>query len=287
MEIVIKALLADIDIHYIGVENANVNIKTKSKDKISTFSSERIDFNIQEITVLKDTAIPVKFGSLSMAVYAYQTYNPDSTYLLSFDSIHFKDRKINLSNFSITPTAKNKNFTNRKKISMRALEIEYLSWLNLLLNKKVVAREITMIGPEISIIAPEKKSASTKLKRPSIFEIFRSMDDLVEVDRLKIEDANIDFYTGGKSHLRLIKVNCDIGLREFLHSDNMHDLTRSVKIISFDHGTVYNGKNTILLQNGLFNGVDQTLTIRRASLAAFRGKWLGNIGRYPCRKISE
>ncbi len=200
MELAFKALFGDIDIRYIGVLNARFSMQTKSNNKITSYTSLKNDFIIEDVTIIDDPGIPVKIGSLYFGLNAYKVYNDDSTYSLKFDSIIFRNRKINLANFTIAPTPKNKEFLNRKELSMRSLEIEEFSWLDLIFNKKVVARDVVMINPVISFNLPGKKTSPatpvTTKKSPSIYKIFNSFLSRISFKTLKIEDAFVDIYSG-------------------------------------------------------------------------------------------
>jgi hypothetical protein len=271
MAMAVKTLFGDIDINYIGVLNARVAMQTKLHDKITSFSTRQSNFIMQDITIVKDPGIPIKVGSFYFGLHGYKTYDHDSSYMVSFDSILFRNNRINLSNFAISPTAKNKNFTDRKDIRMHALEIQHLAWLDLITNKKIVAGEVTMNRPEINITTPERKKGSNTVSH-SIYEAFSEFADKLQIGRLKIEDANINFYAANKNHLQLQKVNTVIGFDHLLHSTNINDLTGSLNTISFANGTLHAGANFIKLQNGIFNGKEHSLFISSASVFEGKGK---------------
>lgn len=271
MAMAVKTLFGDIDINYIGVLNARLAMQTKSHDKITSFSTRQSNFIMQDITIVKDPGIPIKVGSFYFGLHGYKTYDHDSSYMVSFDSILFRNNRINLSNFAISPTAKNKNFTDRKDIRMHALEIQHLAWLDLITNKNIVAGEVTMNRPEINITAPERKQGSNTVSH-SIYEAFNEFADKLQIGRLKIEDANINFYAANKNHLLLQKVNTVIGFDHLLRSTNINDLAGSLNMISFANGTLHAGANFIKLQNGIFNGKEHSLFISSASVFEGKGK---------------
>ena len=190
MEMAFKALFGDIDIKYIGVLNARIDMQTRSNNKIMSYRSPKNDFIMKDVTIINDPAIPINFGSLYFGLSAYTAYVADSNYSVKFDSIIFRDRTINLANFTISPTAKNKDISTRKNLKMQALEIEGISWLDMIFNRKLVADEVSLVRPEITLNLQGKKNTGNPENNTPIYSILHKMLSKIDFRTLKIKDAS-------------------------------------------------------------------------------------------------
>jgi len=104
--IVMKSLLGNFNIDYIGVDNAGIEIQTKADAKISAYQIKRTDFSMHNVSIINHPDSLIKVGSFDLGLIGYRAYDADSSYLVEFDSIHFVDDKIFLSDFKISPSKK-------------------------------------------------------------------------------------------------------------------------------------------------------------------------------------
>ncbi len=267
MEMAFKTLFGDIDIRYIGVLNADFEMQTKSGDKIISFSSKKNNFVLEDVVVIKDPSVPLHIGSLYFNVNAYEAYNTDSSYSVKFDSIIFRNRKINLANFSITPTAKNAAFFNRKNLTMRSLEMLEFNWLELIFNKKLVAREVVLVNPELSLnLAGKKPSADTSVNKSGIYSIMHKILGKINFKTLKIQDAYVDITAGTNKHFVFQRLNAEIGADKLLAANKFNEAYSAFTAVNFDGGELMIGNKTITLGKGILNGKTRSMSVSRASI---------------------
>lgn len=267
MQTALRSLLGDVDIRYAGLQNARMDVKTKLKNKVNSYLAQKNNLILQDITIVNDTTVPLQVGSFRLDMYGYRGYDPDTSYSITFDSILFRNDKIQLSNFALTPTEKNNDPADRKEIHMRSLQIENISWYELLGNKRLEAGLITMIDPDISI------STSSPVQSPAprkpIYRSLHMISDRLDLSRLKIFRARLDFIRDGKMQLRLEGVNTEMQVNQLLASNNINDLATAVDRISFDIARVYGRNNSLIFRNGVFWGKRQ---IMQSGVFTLQGK---------------
>src|SRR6185503_12777153 len=86
---IIKELTGDLDLAFVGVKDAGININISGKKSRSLFNSNKDDFEMRGLRINSDSSQPVAVERFDMLVRDYHLYNEDSSSAYSFDSIHF------------------------------------------------------------------------------------------------------------------------------------------------------------------------------------------------------
>ena len=288
LEMAFKALFGNIDVKYIGVLNAKVDIQTKSdNNKTVSYTSQKTDFVIQDLVVIDDPKIPLNIGSLYFGLNAYTTYNSDSSYLLKFDSIIVRNRKISLTNFSITPTDKNNDVLTRKHLNMKSLQIEEFIWLELILNKKIVARNVILGGPNISVNMVSEKPSESQGNSGGIYQILNRLLDKISFRDLYVHDATVDVYSGKTKYYSLNKLNAVIKARELMQARNLNELSNAITNINFASGELMLGENKITLGEGIINGKSRTMHVSRATFRNIKNSSYGMLEGFKMTDFHE
>ena len=130
-----KKLFANLDLRYIGVQNADIDIRVKRGESFTTYTSRKSNFNLHQLLIVEDPDIPIQLDRFDFAIRNYIGYSPDSTYAIRFDSILLVKNKVSLSNFSIAPTGNNS--PDWKEVKTRAFQLEDITWEDLIYDNRI------------------------------------------------------------------------------------------------------------------------------------------------------
>jgi hypothetical protein len=213
-----KYLLGDIDIKYIGVDNASLSLLSKKNDKISKFSIKRTDFSMNEVIIINRPEVPIQIGKFDIGLAGYEASDRDSTYIIKFDSIHFINDQLSLVNFSVTPSYKTKNRNKGKDIFMKSFAIKNISWGDLIANGKLVAKEIDLIEPVVNITAPPQDLSRSTKKEKTVFQLIQNKASLIDVEHVTLYKGSVNYIINEKSSLRVENLNANINVNQFLQS---------------------------------------------------------------------
>ncbi len=259
---VVKLLMGNIDVDFVGVFNASISLLTKNGDKITPYNIKRTDFTMHDVVIINDPNIPINVGRFDLGLKDYKASDPDSNYQVKFDSIHLMNEKLYLSNFSITPTLTNTKKNDIKNIRMTSLAIKDISWLDLLTTKKLVANEIELIQPVINISSPTNIKIKAVKKKNDIFQTINTISQSIDIEKLSVLNASVNYLSGGVTVAHLENVNSSIGINELLKSSSIKDLANSSLNLDFSKGNFNLKGNLIYLQDGKINGVNHSLALK-------------------------
>jgi hypothetical protein len=90
-----------------------------------------------------DSSKPVTVARFDMLVRDYRLFNEDSSAAYTFDSVHFINNKIALSNFTIAISSKNTEH-NKKDFKIPYFELTGLDWYQLVFEENLKAEEASL-----------------------------------------------------------------------------------------------------------------------------------------------
>lgn len=283
--VLMKYLLGNFNINYIGVDNAAIEIQTMSNSKISSYQIKRTDFSMHDVSVIDHPDSTIKVGSFDLGLIGYQAYDPDSNYLVAFDSIHFVDDQIFLSNFKIKPTKKLQ--TNEfKDISMSSLAINNISWIDLLANRKIVANDIELINPQFDLHLLSNKDNGSRNHKLSVFTTLKRITDYADVGELKIKNAYFKLIQDDKN-IGLTNLNCMIPVNQLLKSETLNDFLVASVFVDFESAKIISNKNQIILKKGKYDGDKSTLLIKETLADIDKNSFHGYFQNLKIDKPSE
>src|SRR5206468_5443406 len=147
MEEVIRDLSGDLDLAFIGVKNAGIQINISGGKDRSIFNSNRDNFEMYGLRINADSSEPVVVKRFDMLVRDYHLYNGDSSTAYSFDSIHFRDNKVVLSNFSVNTEPTRFKQRNERDFKIPYFELTGLDWWDLVFDQNLNAEEAVLYNP--------------------------------------------------------------------------------------------------------------------------------------------
>jgi len=235
----IKDMLGNLDIGYLGVMNADVKVITEKDKKENIFESLGSNFVMGNFVVIKDGKVPIKLELFDLEIRNYLGYSPDSLYVVGFDGVRIKDKKIQLINLRINPTAKNRD-PNKTVIKMQAFEIDDINWPVLFYEHRIVAGHATLIKPELSIVLPKADKNNTGEKEENPFKILAKVREKIGINNLYIESGNVKIKVQDGNALAVTNCFAGIDVNQLLASENVVRLIDAVDTFSFSTGSFRN-----------------------------------------------
>lgn len=247
-EKILKELTGDLDLAFVGVKDAGININISGKKPRSFFNSNNDDFEMRGFRINSDSVKPVTVQRFDMLVRDYRLYNEDSSAAYSFDSVHFVNNKVSLNNFSLVITSKNKE-RNKKDFNIPYFELTGLDWYQLIFEENLKAQEATLYNPVINYT---KTHFNKQKKKVNIFAAFQGLDTLLALNKINIINGTIDMKLGNTTSLNFQKANIRIYSDRLLQSKNKEGLRKAVDELSFSTGVIKLKNLTIWLDNARY-----------------------------------
>ncbi len=242
---IIRELTGDLELAFVGVKDAGIHINMVGAKNRSLFNSHKDDFEMRGLYVNGDSSKPVVVQQFDMLVRDYRLYTDDSSTAYAFDSIHFKNNRIVLNNFSVNTTSTRARIRNVRDFRIRYFELSDLDWYELVFNENLRAREAVLYNPVINF----KQNVRPVKQKTSLFESLNSLDDLMTLGRIRVINGQINTRLTGNAILNFSNVNLSVSTDALLKSQNREGLRKAVDILSFTNGKIQVGDLTATLQN--------------------------------------
>jgi len=247
LDTLINQLTGDMQLNYVGVRNAEVNITTTRNDKSTSFTSEKNNFEMTGLQIDHSLPQPISLQSFDMAIRNYENFVKDSSYFLRFDSIRLRENKILLSNFSINTEA----YKDKRNIQVRQFILSELSWADLLFDQKVIAKQALLIRPVIDYYP----SGAVKPKsRNPIVNSLAGINNFMSLEKLVIENGKIKIRTRHTIDLLLDDANLILNSNNVADSLSVENVEGSVELLNFKKGIMKTKKLVINMDNASFDG---------------------------------
>ncbi len=252
----IQPLTGNMQLGYIDINNASIDIAATRNDRSTTFTSQNDNIEISGLHINNDSTKPFYLQSFSMAIRDYETISRDSTLAFRFDSIKFNNNKVALSNFTIT-TLKGKNpIYAERSYRVPSFELSDLSWDELLFNRNIKAYKATLYYPVMNYKRIRQRSKGQRL---TLFRALSTIDTLMDVQQLQISGGNLNLELDPKTKVSLENVNVLVLSNELLKSKSIHSIQKAFKQLQFSNGLIIINDVKAALKNVHFTGQDQQL----------------------------
>jgi hypothetical protein len=245
-EKIVSALTADLDLAFIGVKNAGIHIKIKGKKERSLFNSNKDDFEMHGLHINGDSSQPVVVDRFDMLVRDYRLYNEDSSAAYTFDSIHFRNNKIALNNFSVTTISNPAKIRSQRDFKIPYFELTGIDWYQIIFEENLDAQEAVLYHPTIYYA---KKTSPDYRKKTDFSSLMRSLDTLVALNRLKIIDGAIKMDLGKGISFNFEKVNLKLSGKRLFNERSKDGLSDRLETFSFSKGSIQGKDISVRLRN--------------------------------------
>ncbi|MBL7743036.1 MAG: hypothetical protein JNN00_06115 [Chitinophagaceae bacterium] len=251
----VQQLTGDLQVEYVVVENGSFNINTVREGRPSSFTSSHNNFEMQGLSIEKNSPNPLKVKSLVMAIRNYENFLRDSTYALTFDSILLVNNSINLSNFTLKQMQQD-NVVN--SFSMPQFQLRSFSWDDIVFDQKLSAGQATLNRPVINY-----SFITNKGKDKNVFETLAGFGSIIQLNKLDVLNGQINLHFTNGAQLKLENASLSLAGKEFVQSKQIVNLQKSVKGLHFKKGTLRSGNLTIELENADISGKEGKLLTKR------------------------
>lgn len=256
----LKRMIGNLDIGHLGVLNADIKVIAEKEGKKNIFNSENSNFNTGKFVVSTEDSIPIKLEQFELDIRNYTRYSPDSLYLVGFDGVKVNDKKIQLINFSINPTLKNKD-PHKKVVKMQIFEIDEINWPVLFYEHRIMAGHASLIKPELSVVLPKTGKNKSSNKNENPFAILSKVREKIGINNLYIEEGNVNIRIQNGHALAITNCYAGIDVNQLLSSENAVRLMDAIDTFSFNKGSLKNSSIQLSLNNVRYSKVLNSLTV--------------------------
>lgn len=257
LDSIIHQFTGDMQLGYVGVINADIDITTYRDEQPNSFSSRNNSFELKGLIIDHTLTQPITVEGFAMAIRDYENFLKDSSYTLRFDSIVLRENRIVLSNFSVHSMAGNVP----RNIHVSQFELSGLSWPHLVFNRTLKAQEAFLYNPQINYTPrPNRK----KEQRQNIFRALGDLNEFMELGRLSIINGNIKLRLGKSGNFDLQNTYMTVKSNELLGSKGYRHIEQSVEALRFGRGLIRIGGLLIELNNAEFVGASDQLSVEKA-----------------------
>ncbi len=248
---IIRELTGNLNLAFVGVENAGIHFDIYGKTKRSFFNSNKDNFQIQGFRINPDSSHPVSIKRFDMTLRDYRLHNEDSSSTFSFDSLHFLNSRIVLNNFAILSRPGRNKIRNEVDIKVPYFELSQLDWYQLIFEQNMVAKEAVLNNPVINF---KRRKAGGTGKKLNLFAALQNLDSLVALDNVTVLNGKMNMQLGPATSFNVQNLDFNISSNKLLRSTNKEGLRNAVEHLSFSKGVLRLKDITAQLQNARFTG---------------------------------
>ena len=256
---IVQQLTGDMQLGFVIVNNASIDITTTKNGIPNTFTSDHNNFEIQGFTVDRDAPKPILVKSFAMAIRNYENFLNDSSYSVQFDSILFNDNRIRLSNFTLRQLNAGKI---NNSFSMPGFELRGLEWDDLVFNRHLSARAATLYRPIIDFTEIERRK-----KKQTFFQTLGVLGRAMDIDELDVVDGKIDLLFKDSLQLHLDHASLSVASKTLFASSRASTVWNSVNDLSFSHGLINTKGIKLEIEDAYYKGASADLTAGKVYLA--------------------
>lgn len=255
-EAMVKQMLGNIDVQYIGVLNADFSVRILQKDKEQTRTANGNSFEIHRLYVDNTTDSPIYTEHFRIAFREYKTWLPDSMHIVSFDSLVYDKPDIVLKNLRIEPSPKN-DLEEQSFISIPELEISNFDPRFAITDNIIKADMARLIQPRILLYAnPDKKKPAKQTEKKSLATLLSAAKGSIDIEQFELIGANVFLKpaSAAPKTYSFTNVNTIIKVSDLLAAENISQVESAIQLLSFQKASLELGNTTAVMNNGILLG---------------------------------
>ncbi|MES1221717.1 MAG: hypothetical protein ABUT20_39835, partial [Bacteroidota bacterium] len=212
---IIQPLTGDLQLGYAAIRNADIHVVTTRNDHTTTFTSQNDNIEITGLHINSDSTDPLVVKSFEMAIRDYETLSRDSTLAFRFDSVKFNNSKVVLSNFTVKTLAGKIPPDVERSYTIPMLELNNLSWDELLFNRNIKASKAVLYYPIVHYkrLKPRKQN-----QRLMLFRDLGNIDAVTELQQLQVIDGQLNMEFEQRTKIMLQDADLMVSSNELLGS---------------------------------------------------------------------
>lgn len=253
----ISELSGNLDLAYVGINNAGIHFNIHGKSTRSFYNSNKDNFEMRGLRIAPDSSEPVSIKHFEMTLRDYHLYNGDSSSTFSFDSLHLLNNKIALNNFSVSSQSGRSKIRNDIKIKVPYFQLTDLDWYQMIFDQKMSATEAALISP---VIYFKHNSKPVRSKKINLFTALENIDDLVELNKVSVTNGQLNMQLKSGTSFNIENLDLALQSNKLLSSTNRTAIRRSMDHLSFSKGILRLKNITARLLNARYSGNNQVHT---------------------------
>ena len=274
---IIQALSGNLNLGYVGVKNAGIHFDIYGETKRSFFNSYKDNFEMKSLRINPDSSEPVSVARFDMILRDYHLYNEDSSSELSFDSLHFINKKIVLNNFGMHIKPGKNMLQNNIDIKVPYFQLTGLNWYQLIFDQKMVAKDAVLNNPAINFTR-RKTSTATRGRKFDLFDALLSVDSLVALENVLVTNGQMNMKLGPSTSFNVQNLDFKIYSNQLLGSTTKEGLRNAVDNLSFSKGVLRLKDITAQLQNARFTH-DNKVYADKVFVSSLGNKIVGTVNK--------
>jgi hypothetical protein len=243
----VQELTGDLQLAFVVVENGAFDINTNRDGRLSSFTSDHNNFELQGLRIKASDPKPLTVEKFVMAIRNYENFLKDSSYSIQFDSVLLYNNRVSLSNFTYQELEANKPVNT---LRMPQFELQGLSWDDLVFEQKLKAEAVTLYRPVIDY----KISGSKQGNSQDIFQTLAGIGNFMQLKNLSVNDGQFNLVFKNNARLRLENANMYVLGEQLVGSKKLQNIQRSVVGLDFRKGSFQMGDISADLADVNFTG---------------------------------
>ncbi|MGC4038760.1 MAG: hypothetical protein QM764_22550 [Chitinophagaceae bacterium] len=227
---ILQPLTGDLQLGYVSIQNADIDIMTTRKDHSTTFTSDNDNIEISGLHISSDSTDPLVVRSFAMAIRDYETLSRDSTLAFRFDSVKFNNNKVVLSNFTVKTQEGRRTLDAERDYRVPRLELSNLSWDELLFNRNIKASKAVLYNPVLNYKRIKPRNQNGRMK---IFRDLGNIDAVTELKQLQVIDGQLNMQLDQRTKITLQDADVLVSSNELLESKSIRSIQRSLNVVTF------------------------------------------------------
>lgn len=263
LKTLIQPLTGDLQLGYVGIQNADIAIVATRNEHSTTFTSQNDNIRITSLHINSDSSDPIAVKDFSMAIRDYETLSRDSTLAFRFDSIKFNNSRVVLSNFTVKTLAGRHSSDVDRSYSIPRLELNNLSWDELLFNRNIKASKAILYYPVMNYKRVKPRNQS---RRINIFRDLGNIDAVTELQQLQVIDGQLQMQLDPRTKITLQDADILVSSNELLGSKNIKSIQHSLNQVRFGKGVLSINDVRVELNNVHFTGKQDQLEAEKVTV---------------------
>lgn len=261
-------LTGKLNIGYLTVRNAKIDIETEKNNKTSVFKSQNSNFSIGGLTLDGSSKTPIQLKTIKFNVKNYTGYLPDSLYVMKFTDISIIDNKIQLHDFTVRQTKWNKDPVKRE-FKIKVFELAEIDWMALLYERRIVADHATLINPEVNMNLPENGAKKSTKIRANPFKILEKIKNKVQIKNWFVKNGNLNFSTINGPKISISQCHLGINVDLLLGAENEIKLIDALDTMWFNNGSYTTKEISLTVNRGSYSKKMSSLFFNKITQHSF------------------
>lgn len=234
----IKGIFNNINFKYIDIREGELSIT--HNNSLDTVHTTKTNLKVYNLTINPIIEPHITTDSIKLDLNKILFFTKDSLNQMSIDEFKLYNNDIIFNNAVYGPTPRNHS---GKAITFTTASLT-LKNINLeaLVKKRIKATRADLYNPSITMNFQRKESRGkdNQKKTAQFFEILHEVSELIEVGDFNILHGNLHYLLEGDSPVKMemTNMNAHILLTDFLESDSLIDIKRSIPTVSVENISV-------------------------------------------------